>query len=95
VLVGCHADTPDDFARWLPEAIWRRAPVILYVTDDRFDAPAEDLRDHKIDFSWRADVHRGGTPVRRITITRLVASGLALYVPDNERGPVDTLVRDF
>jgi hypothetical protein len=77
VLVGCHAEIPDDFARWLPKAVWRRAPVLLYVTDDRFDARPEELRDRRVDFSWHAELRRGGAVVRRITITRLIASDLA------------------
>lgn len=92
VLVGCQADVPDDFARWLPKSIWRRAPVILYVTDDRFGSQADGLRDHRSEASWQADVRRGGALVRRITITRLVASAVAHSAPDNERGADDTLV---
>jgi hypothetical protein len=93
VLVGCHAEVPDDFARWLPASTWRRAPIVLYVTDDRFDSLPRELSDHKFDFSWQAEVHRGGALVRRITIRRLVASALAHSVPDNERGDHDTLAR--
>jgi hypothetical protein len=80
VLVGCHADTPDDFAGWLPASTWQRAPVVLYVSDNRFDALPRELRDHKIDFSWQADVRRGGALVRRITITRMVASAVARFI---------------
>jgi hypothetical protein len=93
VLVGCQAAIRDDFARWLPASVWQRAPVILYVTDDRFEARAGDLRDHRIDFSWQADVRRGGVRVRRITITRLVASAIAHAVRDDVRGPDDTILR--
>jgi hypothetical protein len=77
VLVGCHADIPDDFGRWLAPAIWRRAPVVLYVSDDRFDARAAELRDRKVDASWQAVVYRGGVIVRRITVRRLVDTALA------------------
>jgi hypothetical protein len=77
VLVGCHAEISDDFARWLPPAVWRRAPVLLYVTDDRFDSLPEELRDRRVDSSWHAEVRRGGAVVRRITITRLIASDVA------------------
>ena len=77
VLVGCHAEVPDDFARWLPPSIWRRAPVLLYVTDDRFGPRPDELRDHRTDFSWQAEARRGGAVVRRFTITRLIAGGVA------------------
>jgi len=92
VLVGCRAETSDDFTRWLSVSTWQRAPVVLYVTDDRFESPADELRDHRADLAWRAEVHRGGTLVRRITITRLIASAVARAAPAAERGPGDTLV---
>jgi hypothetical protein len=81
VLVGCHAEVPDDFARWLPTSVWRRAPVLLYVTDDRFGPHPDELRDHRVDFTWQAELRRGGAVVRRITITRWVASGVARFAP--------------
>jgi hypothetical protein len=96
VLVGCEAAVPDDFARWLPASLWRRAPVILYVSDDRFDdARADGLRDHRRDYAWHADVRRGGVPVRRITITRFVASSRARSVFGTKRGADDTLAHPF
>jgi hypothetical protein len=91
VLVGCHAETPDDFARWLPASTWQRAPIVLYVTDDRFDSPPDELRDHRADASWLAEVHRGGAVVRRITITRLVASAVGRSVPAEEHVAEDML----
>ena len=93
VLVGCHTDAPDDFARWLPASVWQRSPTILYVTDDRFDARVEDLRDHRPDVSWQAEVRRGGVLVRRITVLRLIASAVARANPRTERGSYNTLVR--
>jgi len=95
ILVGCEAEVPDDFARWLPSAIWQRAPVILYVSDDRFDGRAQALPDYRSDFSWHADVNRGGMRVRRITITRLVASAVARSVPGKGRGFDEKRVLDF
>jgi hypothetical protein len=89
VLVGCQADVPDDFTRWLPPSTWQRAPVILYVTDDRFGARGEGLRDYRSEASWHTDVRRGGALVRRITVTKLVASAVA-RAPNGERGPDDT-----
>jgi hypothetical protein len=81
VLVGCHAEIPDDFERWLPSATWKRAPVLLYVTDDRFDTEPVELRNRRVDGTWHASVRRGGAIVRRITITRLIASAVASTVP--------------
>jgi hypothetical protein len=77
VLVGCHAQTGDDFRRWLPPSVWEHAPVLLYVTDDRFELPADALRDRREEGVWSVDVHRGGTVVRRISIRRLIALGVA------------------
>jgi hypothetical protein len=76
VFVGCEGDIPDDFSRWLPRATWERAPVLLYVTDDRFgDAPV--LPGRHADAIWEANVLRGGRVVRRISVTRLAASASA------------------
>jgi hypothetical protein len=93
VLVGCEAETSDDFARWLPPSVWRRAPVLLYVTDDRFSGRAESLRDHRVDATWHTDVRRGDVRVRRITVTRLVASDVARSGVHPLRGVDDTLDR--
>jgi hypothetical protein len=81
VLVGCHAEVPDDFAGWLPTSVWRRAPVLLYVTDDRFGPHPAELRDHRIDFTWQAELKRDGAVVRRITITRWIMSGVGRFAP--------------
>jgi hypothetical protein len=81
VLVGCQAEIPDDFERWVPSATWKRAPVLLFVTDDRFDATAGELRDYRVEGTWHASLRRGGAIVRRITLTRLVAAAVALDVP--------------
>jgi hypothetical protein len=81
VLVGCQAEIPDDFERWTPSATWKRAPVLLYVTDDRFDTAAGELRDRRVDGTWHASLRRGGAIVRRITMTRLVAAAVAFDVP--------------
>jgi len=78
VLVGCQGKIPDDFDRWLPRTTWDRAPVVLYVTDDRFD---EDLTkvmpERRLESVWQVDVVREGIPVRRIRIARLVKSAAA------------------
>jgi len=93
VQVGCEAEVSDDFARWLPSAVWGRAPIILYVTDDRFADDVGNRRDHRVDATWHVDVRRGGRRIRRITVTRLVASDVARSDGDDERGVDDTLLR--
>jgi hypothetical protein len=77
VLVGCQAEIPDDFERWLPRDTWQRAPVLLFVTDNRFDPTSGDMRARRVDGTWQAVARRGGAIVRRITIRRLVASAVA------------------
>jgi hypothetical protein len=73
VLVGCEGETPDDFSRWLPQATWDQAPVILYVTDDRFASSDTAMPHRHADAIWHVDVLRGGVAVRRIIVERLVA----------------------
>jgi hypothetical protein len=81
VLVGCEGDIADDFSRWLPKATWDQAPVILYVTDDRFGTEPPLANRHP-DAVWHVDVIRGGVPVRRIVVERLVAQASAgLIIP--------------
>jgi len=81
VLVGCEGDIPDDFSRWLPQSTWDQAPVILYVTDDRFGGET-NLPHRRADAVWHVDVMRGGVPVRRIIVERLVAKANAqLFSP--------------
>jgi hypothetical protein len=77
VLVGCEAEVPDDFADWLPASTWERAPVLLYVSDDRFPTAASHMPSRRADAEWHVDVERGGRVVRRITITRLVGTAHA------------------
>jgi hypothetical protein len=77
ILVGCEGDIPDDFSRWLPRSTWEQAPVVLYVTDDRFGDPASALPRRRLDAEWQVDVERGGIPVRRISVARLVTSASA------------------
>jgi len=79
VLVGCEGDIPDDFSRWLPQSTWEQAPVILYVTDDRFGGET-DFPNRRADAVWHVDVMRGGVPVRRIFVERLVAKANAMLL---------------
>jgi hypothetical protein len=80
VLVGCEGEIADDFSRWLPQSTWDQAPVILYVTDDRFGSESR-LSHRRVDATWHVDVMRGGVPVRRIIVQRLVAQANALLSP--------------
>jgi hypothetical protein len=77
VLVGCEGDIPDDFGRWLPASTWDQAPVVLFVTDDRFGSETR-LPHRRVDAMWHVDVMRGGVPVRRILVQRLVAQANAM-----------------
>jgi len=77
VLVGCEGEIPDDFSRWLPQSTWEQAPVILYVTDDRFAALETTMPHRRADAVWHVDVMRGGVAVRRIVIQRLIGQANA------------------
>lgn len=76
VHVGCDGEKRADFEGWLPKATWSQAPVIYYVSDDRFDAlPQASLPEHSVDSIARTGVRRGGVQVRRVTVHRLVRGG--------------------
>jgi len=47
------------------------------VTDDRFGDPVKALARRRLDAAWKVDVERGGVPVRRISVSRLVVSASA------------------
>jgi hypothetical protein len=81
VLVGCDGLEPADFATWLPQATWKSAPTLLYVTDDRFDSAPPSLRQRRHDGEWHATVIRGGRVVRRIAVVRLARSALSSTEP--------------
>ncbi len=72
VPVGCRTKEGDDFADWFPERQWAKAPVILYVTDDRFPRDlAKEFPARDIVGVQSIDVFRGGRVVRTIRVTRL------------------------
>jgi hypothetical protein len=77
VPVGCDSLSRDDFADWLPRSTWQRAPVILYVTDDRFADQHPAFPNRAVDGVWTAGVTRSGTVVRRIRVTRFVLTAAA------------------
>jgi len=74
--VGCLTDVGDDFDTFYPRDEWRRAPHILFVTDDRFDTdPAQLFPDRAVQAVDRVTVRRGGVPVRTFRILRLGRMG--------------------
>ena len=76
VRVGCETDIGDDFDGWYPRSAWRNAPVILYVSDDRF---AVDLGarfpDRTVQSVSRTAIRRAGVLIRTIRVTRLGRMG--------------------
>lgn len=75
VLVGCDGDRPADFEGWLPRTTWTQAPVIVYVSDDRFEVdPVRALPEHSVDSIARTGIRRGGVQVRRVTLMRMTRS---------------------
>lgn len=78
VQVGCAGPVPDDFGSWLPPSRWERAPVLVYVTDDRWsDLPERVFKDRTATSLEHVDVLRGGVTVRRISALRLVLQASA------------------
>ncbi len=74
--VGCLTDVGDDFDTFFPRAQWRRAPEIIYVTDDRFqDNPAKLFPDRAVQAVDRVTVRRGGMVFRTFRVLRLGRMG--------------------
>ncbi len=72
VPVGCATKEGDDFAGWFPKRAWTEAPVILYVTDDRFPAsPAVQFPHRDVVRIQSTQILRGGRVVRTIRVARL------------------------
>lgn len=72
VPVGCNSPMRDDFDDWLPRSKWLSAPVILFVTDDRFPAAETgEFPNRSVRGVSRTEVMRDGRAVRSIRITRL------------------------
>jgi hypothetical protein len=71
--VGCRTPTGDDFqSSWLPDRLWLDDPVVLYVSDDRFQQiPSAEFPDRLPRWSRTVDVERGRIVVRTLTVTRL------------------------
>jgi hypothetical protein len=65
VLVGCATPSRDDFDDWLPRARWRKAPYVVWVTDNRFeDDGAHELPLHAARSRTRVQIERGGRVAR-------------------------------
>jgi hypothetical protein len=72
VPVGCRTKEGDDFSRWLPQSEWSRAPVVVYVTDDRFPTePSRDFPGRDVARIESTQIYRGGRVVRTIRVARL------------------------
>jgi hypothetical protein len=72
VPVGCRTNEGDDFATWYPRSTWSSAPVILYVTDDRFPAqPATEFPHRDVGRIQSTRIYRAGHVVRTIRVARL------------------------
>jgi hypothetical protein len=82
VPVGCRTKQGDDFAGWLPETQWSRAPVLIYVTDDRFPGePARDFPGRDVARIESTRIYRGGRVVRTIRVARLERAASATRLP--------------
>jgi hypothetical protein len=66
----------DDFDRWWPRERWRRAELIVWVTDGRFGPPPE-LPGHVLLRSREIPIRRGGRIIRVFTVSILSGSALA------------------
>jgi hypothetical protein len=79
IPVGCRTHEGDDFAGWFPPRTWSDAPVILYVTDDRFpEPPAAQFPHRDVVRIQSAQIYRGGRVVRTIRVARLERAASAL-----------------
>jgi hypothetical protein len=76
VRVGCNTPIRDDFDQWWPRDRWRRAEVIVWVTDARF-GPPPDLAGHVLLRSREIPIRRGGRVIRVFAVSVLTASALA------------------
>ncbi len=69
--VGCDTPIRDDFDDWWPRDLWRRASVLVWVTDTRFPA-APALPTHATWRSREVRIERGGRTVRVFAVSVLV-----------------------
>jgi hypothetical protein len=69
--VGCDTPVRDDFDDWWPRDRWRRADVIVWVTDTRFPGIPE-LPTHAMLRTREVTIARGGRAGRVFTIAVLV-----------------------
>jgi hypothetical protein len=76
--VGCATEMPSDFDDWAPRARWRRADVLVFVTDDRMPVDPEKLvPSFHAARTERVSIVRGGRIVRtfRLTLLEKLAAG--------------------
>jgi hypothetical protein len=76
--VGCATDVASDFDGWTPPAAWKKADVIVFVTDNRFEVdPAKVIPTHEVGRTERISVFRAGRIVRTFRITVLMKRAAA------------------
>ena len=91
VPVGCRTKDGDDFSGWYPPGTWAAAPVLLYVTDDRFPAsPATEFPHYDVASIQSTRIYRGGRLVRTIRVARLERQASAF-----ERSSTGSTARRF
>jgi dolichyl-phosphate-mannose-protein mannosyltransferase len=72
--VGCAGPEAADFASWNPRARWDGADLVLFVTDNRFQATSRALFPQRVRIDARTlEVYRGGHLARTFTIEVLAA----------------------
>ncbi|MCA9586372.1 MAG: glycosyltransferase family 39 protein [Myxococcales bacterium] len=94
VQVGCATPTGDDFDDWMPRARWRKAPYVVWVTDNRFaEDGAGELPLHAVRSRTRVQIERGGRVARvfeiviyeRRAVSRAGGMGLSPASASSER----------
>ena len=76
--VGCATTVATDFDGWTPPSAWKKADVIIFVTDNRFDVePAMVIPTHDVGRTERISVFRAGRIVRTFRITVLMKRAAA------------------
>lgn len=72
VLVSTREGSQDDFSRWLPPSTWKNAPLVLWVSDDRFSLePPAELSSRRVLSIYTVPLRRGGRTVRAVKLTLL------------------------
>jgi dolichyl-phosphate-mannose-protein mannosyltransferase len=78
--VGCNTPIRDDFDDWWPRDLWRRADIVVWVTDARFPV-VQELPSHATLRTREVAIERGGRTVRTFTIATLGRRATAEALP--------------